>query len=66
MLSDKAFNIAKDPKSDGYQCGFASIVYKFFEKKKLKNENISNKELAEELHKPIIRNFNKKNYTHLL
>ena len=25
-----------------------------------KNENISKKELAEELHKPIIRNFNKK------
>ena len=26
----------------------------------LKSENISNKELAEELHKPIIRNFNKR------
>ena len=25
-----------------------------------KNENISNKELAEELHKPIIRKFNKR------
>ena len=61
ILRDKAFNIAKDPKSDGYQRGLASVVYKFFDKKKLKNENISNKkELAEELHKPIIWNFNKK------
>ena len=29
-------------------------------KSAIKNENISNKELAEELHKPIIRKFNKK------
>ena len=28
-----------------------------------KNENISNKELAEELHKPIIRKFKKKKIT---
>ena len=26
----------------------------------IKNENISNKELVEELHKPIIRKFNKR------
>ena len=40
------------------------MVYKFFDKKTytrgIKNENISNKELAEEIHKPIIRKFNKK------
>ena len=39
------------------------MVYKFFDKKKsggtAKNENISNKELSEELHKTIIGNFNK-------
>ena len=29
ILRDKAFNIAKNPKYDGYQRGFASIVYKF-------------------------------------
>ena len=28
VLCDKAFNIAKNPKYDGYQCGFASMVYK--------------------------------------
>ena len=64
VLRDKAFNIAKDPKYDGYQRGLASMVYKFFDKKSpgggIKNEDISNKELAEELHKPIIRKFNKR------
>ena len=40
------------------------MVYKFFDKRTsgrcIKNENISKKELAEEIHKPIIRNFNKR------
>ena len=31
----------------------------WIKKTSIENENISNKELAEELHKPIIRNFNK-------
>ena len=30
VLRDKAFNIAKDPKYDGYQRGLASMFYKFF------------------------------------
>ena len=33
VLRDKAFNIAKNPKYDGYQRGFSSIIYKFFDKK---------------------------------
>ena len=33
ILRDKAFNIAKNPKYDGYQKGLASMVYKFFDKK---------------------------------
>ena len=32
-LRDKAFNIAKNLKYDGYQRGLASMVYKFFDKK---------------------------------
>ena len=72
ILREKALNIAKNSKHDGYQRGLASTVYKFFNKKTsatrvikfagscIKNENISNKELAEELHKPIIRNFKKR------
>ena len=72
ILRNKAFSISKSPKYDGYQRGLASMVYKFLDKKTsggaamlankstIKNENISNKELTEELHKPIIRNFNKR------
>ena len=64
ILRDKAFNIAKNPKHDGYQRSFASMFYNFFDKKTsgsgIKNENILNKELAEELHKPIIRKYNKR------
>ena len=33
VLRDKAFNIAKKPKYDGYQRGLGSMVYKFFIKK---------------------------------
>ena len=33
VLRNKAFNIAKDPKYDGYQRGLASMVYKFLDKK---------------------------------
>ena len=64
ILRDKAFNIAKNPKYDRYQRGLASMVYKFFDKKTsgsgMKNENMFNKELAEELHKPVTRTFKKR------
>ena len=64
ILRDKAFNIAKNPKYDGYQRELTSMIYKYFGKKTsvggIKKENISNKELAEELHKPIIRKFKKR------
>ena len=33
VLRDKAFNIAKDPKYDGYQRALAYMVHKFFDKK---------------------------------
>ena len=32
VLWDKAFNIAKNPKYNGYQRGLASMVYKFLDK----------------------------------
>ena len=72
ILRDKAFNIAKNPEYDGYQRGPALMVYKFFDKKSalladksasgsgIKNTNISSKELAKELHKPIVRKFQKR------
>ena len=61
VLKDKAFKIANNPKYDGYQRGLASMVYKFFDKKsKGSGINEPNYQLANELHKPIIRNFLKK------
>ena len=30
ILRDKAFNIAKNPKYDGYQRGLVSMIYNFF------------------------------------
>ena len=62
VLRDKRFNVAKSQKYDGYQRGLASVVYKFFDKKSLGSgiAMLQNKQLAEELHKPIIRRFKKK------
>ena len=59
----KTFNIAKDPKYDGCQRGLASMVYKFFDKKTRGSgikSMLQNEQLAEELHKPIIRKFKKR------
>ena len=58
VLRDKAFNIAKDLKYDGYQTGLASKVYTFFDTK-TKGSSIKSvsqyKQLADKLQKPIIR-----------
>ena len=73
MLGDKAFNIGKDPKYDGYQRVLASMVYKFFDlkvalpDKKSEGSGVNtklaprNQQLADELHKPIIKIFEKRN-----
>ena len=63
VLPDKAFNIAKDRKYDGYQRGLVSMVYKLFDKKT--SGGTVNNELAEELHKKLLENLIKKNYTQL-
>ena len=62
VLRDKAFKIASDPKYDGYQRGLASMVYNFFDKKSIGGSitNESNYQLADELHKPIIKKFKKR------
>ena len=31
LLREKVFNVAKNPKDDGYRSWHASVVYKFFE-----------------------------------
>ena len=74
VLRDKAFNIAKSPKYDGYQKGLASMVYKFFDKRSKGGSGVANNEikqnrrsldlatlqLAKELHKPIIKKSRKR------
>ena len=66
VLRDKEFNIAKNPKYDGYQRGLASMVYKCFDKKsKGSGFNIEvkrNEQLAKELRKSIIRNLKKEQF----
>ena len=62
VFRDKAFKIASDPKYDGYQRGLASMVYKFFDKKSSGSgitTNEFNYQLANELHRPIIKKFKK-------
>ena len=61
VLRDKAFQIANDPKYEGYQRGLASMVYKFFDKKSSGSgiANEPNYELEDELHERIIRKFKK-------
>ena len=58
-MRNKAFKIASDPKNDDYQRGLASMVYKFFDKKSSGSgiANEPNYQLANELHKPVIRKF---------
>ena len=63
VLRDKAFKFARGPKYDGYQRDPASMVYTFFDKKSSGSGivNEPNYQLANELHKPIIIKFKKKN-----
>ena len=73
--SDKAYDIVSNPEYDGYQRGLASMVYKCFDKKSRgsgikKDTTKSTPEpsalarssliLADELHKPVIKKFNKR------
>ena len=63
VLRKKPFEIASDPKYDGYQRRLASMIYKFFDKKS-NGSGIAaiepNYQLANELHKPIIKEFKKR------
>ena len=62
VLRDKAYNIASNEEYDGYQRGLASMVYKFFDKKSMGSGIMKNSSLilADELHKPVIKKFNKR------
>ena len=59
VLRTKALKIASKPKCDGYLRGLASMVYKVFDKKSkgCGIKSMSCQRLADEIHKPIIRKF---------
>ena len=62
VLREKTFKIVSDPKYNGYQRGLASMIYKIFDKKSSGSgiANEPNYQLADQLHKPIIRKFKKR------
>ena len=71
VLRDKAYDIASNPEYDGYQRGLATMVYKLFDKKSMgsgikkdttKSSSLERSSLilADELHKPVIKKFNKR------
>ena len=75
VLRDKAYDIASNPEYDGYQRGLASMVYKFLDKKSTAEPsslermgsgiakdmtNPSSSILADELHKSVIKKFEKR------
>ena len=62
VLKNKAYKIAADPKVDGFQRALASMVWKFFNERsqKVLRFSVNYEQLAEELHKLIIRNFKRR------
>ena len=65
VLCDKTLNIAKSPKTDEYQRGLTSMIYKSFDNNFAANtswggnkcEIMSDQQLVEELHKSIMKTF---------
>ena len=72
VLRVKAYNIASNPEYDGYHRGLANMVYKCFDKKsmgsgiKKDTAKSSSLILADELHKTVIKKFNKRKVYHNL
>ena len=66
VLKNKALKIATNLRVNGYQRGLASVVYKFFNERtkgsgiNVQANSLNNEILAEELHKPIIKNFKRR------
>ena len=54
ILTDRAYEIARNHKYHGYQRALASMIYKIFDEKTGSEVSV-NEELAEELHKPVIK-----------
>ena len=67
ILKDRAYEIARNRGYDGYQRALASMVYKFFDKTTgsgaiatSKAGESVNEQLAKELHKPVIKKFQRR------
>ena len=59
ILKDRAYEIARNRKYDGYQRALASMVYKFFDKKTGSGASV-NEQLAEEVHKQVTKKFKRR------
>ena len=59
ILKDRAYKIARNRNSDGYQRALVSMIYKSFDKKTGSGISV-NEQLAEELHKPVIKKFKRR------
>ena len=63
VLKNKALKTAMDPEVNGYQRGLASMVYKFINERTKGPgviNSLENKQLANELHKTIIKSFKRR------
>ena len=70
ILLDKAFNIAKNSRYDGYQRGLASMLYNFFDKKLelvlLKMKSVKIKNYLNNYTNQLLKDLNNKKCTHFL
>ena len=68
LLCNKAFNIAKNLKYDGYQRGLVSMVYKFFDKNflvvVLKIKISQTKNMQQNYTNQLLENSRKEKYTY--
>ena len=58
-MKDRAYEIARNRNYDGYERGLASMAYQFFDKKRGSAVSV-NEQLAEELHKAVIKKFKRR------
>ena len=59
ILKDRAYELARNCNYDGYQRALASLVCKFFDKKTGSRVSVKG-QLAQELHKPVIKKFKRR------
>ena len=58
-MNNKTYKIAKNRGYDGYQEVLATMIYKFFDKKKGSEISV-NEQLAKDLQKPVIGKFRRR------